>query len=231
MISEPSQDKNPIPENYSVVAHSNERIIMLSDGIFAITITLLVLEVRVPQIEPNLVAQELSTALLHLLPKILAYIVSFTVLGLYWIAHHNAFMHIIRHNRGLLWLNILFLMCVASMPFPTGLIVEYGQQQISLLIYACTLAITGFVLDIIWWYATTNKLVSEDTDTKFIEFAHRKILFPPITYLVAAGVSFFSLSLAKFLIVVVIVLYIVPNPIDHHYFKHHYKQLSRRFDQ
>ncbi len=152
--SEPNKPK-------TLASHGNERIITLSDGVFAIVITLLVLEIKVPEIEPNLVAQELPIAVFHLFPKIIAHIISFVVLGIYWIGHHNSFMHIKRHDRVLLWLNILFLMCVASMPFPTGLISQYPDQEISIIAYAGTLVLAGLAMDLMWWYATTHNLVDE----------------------------------------------------------------------
>jgi uncharacterized membrane protein len=116
---------------------SNERIIALSDGVFAIFITLLVLKVRVPDIPAALVAAELPHALVDLLPKFMSHVISFAVLGIYWVGHHTMFMYIKRHDRVLLWLNILFLLFVSSMPFPTGLLGQYGDQQIALVIY-CT---------------------------------------------------------------------------------------------
>ena len=81
---------------------------------------LLVLELKVPEVEES----ELTHELREMLPKFIGHVASFLVLGIYWIGHHNMFMHIQRHDRVLLWLNVLFLTLVASMPFPTGLIVE-----------------------------------------------------------------------------------------------------------
>lgn len=221
------QDDKFVVENPPQAFHSNERMTFLSDGIFAITITLLVLEVKVPEIADNLVATELPKELLHLVPNFLSYIISFIVLGIYWIAHHNMFMYIKHHNHVMLWLNTLFMMCIASVPFPTALLGRYPNQQISVVAYAGILALTGIVLNVIWWYATTHRQVDEGVEPGFITFVHRYIRIAPLVYLISIGVSFISLMIAKLLFVFVAVFYIVPNA----YHRHYYKQLSRRFNQ
>lgn len=215
---------DPLTEKpHKVTSHNNERMTFFSDGVFAITITLLVLEIKVPEVA----AAELPKELLHLGPKILSHIISFIVLGIYWIAHHNIFMHIKRHDHVMLWLNTLFLMCIASLPFPTGLLGQYPDQQIAVVSYAGTLVITGIVLDLMWWYATTHRLLDEDTDPAFIAFVHRYNRIAPLLYLLSIVVSFFSLTVAKFLFIVVAIIYIVPNSL----YRQHYKQLSRRLSQ
>ncbi|MBN1148246.1 MAG: DUF1211 domain-containing protein [Anaerolineales bacterium] len=202
----------------------NERINALSDGVFAIVITLLVLELKVPEIPHQLVSEELPLALLEILPKAASHVVSFVVLGVYWVGHHNMFMHIKRHDRVLLWLNILFLMCVASMPFPTGLIVQYSQERWPMIIYAATLVAAGMSLDLIWWYATSKRrLVNPDMKDEFIAFVHRRVLLAPMLYLSAIGVSFMDLSAAKLLFLLTPLLYIFPNPLDRHHHKEAHK--------
>lgn len=221
------EDKTVTEEKPVAAFHGNERIIALSDGVFAIVITLLVLEIKVPEIPHELVAKELSHAVIELVPKMIAHAISFVVLGIYWISHHNTFMHIKRHDRVLLWLNILFLLCVASMPFPTGLLSEYPNERISVIAYALPLVFAGVSMDIMWWYASTHCLLDEtQNDKNFIAFVHRRNLAAPIAYLFAIGISFISLTLAKFVFIVVGLYYIFPNPLD---YKRH--QLSRRFDR
>jgi uncharacterized membrane protein len=170
---------------------------------------------------------ELADQLADLLPKFISHIMSFFVLGIYWVAHHNIYMYIIRHNHTLLWLNTLFLMCVASIPFPTALLGEYPDQQISVLAYAGVLIITGIVLDLIWWYATTHNLVNEGTDKEFISFVHTFNRIAPACYLGAIAVSFLNLNLAKLVFFAVAAFYILPNPL----YLRHYKKMSRRFNE
>jgi uncharacterized membrane protein len=207
--------------------HGNERLTFFSDGVFAITITLLVLEIKVPELAEDLIASKLSYELWHLVPKMLGHMLSFIVLGLYWIAHHNMFMHVKRHDHILLWLNVLFLMCIASIPFPTGLIGHYPDQPIAVIIYAATLALTGICLNLLWWYSVKYRLVDDDTDPAFIKFVFDYIRIAPLVYLLAIAASFLSLGLAKFMLIGVTVFYILPK----RYHRKHYKQIVQRFEE
>ena len=194
----------------------NERIVAFSDGVFAIVITLLVLEIKVPEIAAGLVAEELPRALVDLWPKVLSHFISFAVLGIYWVGHHTMFMYIKRHDRVLLWLNILFLMFVSSMPFPTGLLGQYGDQQIALVIYCGVLILAGLAAIAMWWYATGDRrLVDEDIDPTLVALIYRRGLLTPALYLVALVASFVNLGIAKLLVVIAILIYIVPNPLTY----------------
>jgi uncharacterized membrane protein len=135
-------------------SRSLDCILALSDGVFAIALTLLVLNIEVPEISEYLVAEELPGALLDLWPKFLSYLLSFMVIIFYWITHHSIFGLIKDHDRVLIWLNSLFLLCVAFLPFPTALLGEYGDQQLVVVIYAGSLAITRLILSLVWWYVS-----------------------------------------------------------------------------
>ena len=191
----------------------NERMAALSDGVFAIAMTLLVFDFRVPASVPPGGLIELVPAFL---PKVAGHVITFAILGIYWVGHHNMFLHIKRHDRTLLWLNNLFLLFVAVMPFPAGLIVQYGNDQVAVIAYAGTLVLAGLSLDLIWRYATHNhRFVTPGMDPGLIAFVHGRVLLAPAIYLLAIGVSFFSIAGAKALFLVVAIAYIVPNPLDH----------------
>jgi uncharacterized membrane protein len=117
-----------------------DRIVNLSDGVFAIAITLLVLDIRVPNIPEKLVASELPGELLSLWPQCLGYVLSFVSISVFWMIHHSIFRPIRAYDRTLLYLNFLFLMLVAFLPFPTALLGEYGNHQLPVVIYAAALA-------------------------------------------------------------------------------------------
>jgi uncharacterized membrane protein len=198
----------------------NERIGAFSDGVFSIAITLLVLDLHIPA---SLPPGGLVRLLPALWPRFVGHVVSFAVLGIYWVGHHNIFMHIKRHDRILLWLNILFLMCVAAMPFLAGLLTEYGDDRIAVIAYAGMLAVAGLVLDSIWGYATHHfRLVEQSMDPDLVIFVHRRVLLAPVLYVLAIVISFWSLTAAKVLFAVVVVVYIVPSPMD----VYHHKQLG-----
>jgi uncharacterized membrane protein len=108
--------------------------------------TLLVLEIQVPDIPANLVAEELPEQLLGLWPKYLSYVISFLVILSFWMAHHSIFSAIRGYDKVLIWLNLLFLMFVAFLPFPTSLLGDYGNQQVVVVIYTGSVAITRLIL-------------------------------------------------------------------------------------
>jgi len=124
---------------------SKNRVEALSDGVFAIVITLLILDIRVPDVEYN----QLLSSLIALLPRIFAYVISFGVIGVYWLAHHQSLQLIGRLNGFLIWLNFLYLLAVSFMPFPTALLGRYPMQPIPIVIYGLNLIVanaTGLAL-------------------------------------------------------------------------------------
>lgn len=176
-----------------------DRIIFFSDAVFAIAMTLLVLNIEVPEIPQDLVAAELPGRLLDLWPKFLSYVISFLVIFLYWVAHHSVFRAIRGYDRTLIWLNSLFLMCVAFLPFPAALLGEYGDQQLAVAIYAGSLAVTRLLLTAVWWYATSDRhLVDDDLDPGMIKTYRIRGLVIPLIFLLSIVISFFSVSAATY---------------------------------
>jgi uncharacterized membrane protein len=204
-------------------AADNLRMNAMSDGVFAIVITLMVFDIKIPKIAPELAATELPQALMAMMPQFASLLLSFTILGIYWIGHNNVFQHVLRHNRLMLWLNILFLLTVALIPFPVNLLINYGDVQISVVLYALNLMIGGVLLDLIWAYATYNlNLMCDSVQPALIRSFHIRILTGPGLYLLAIGVSFVSLLAAKILFAVAIIYYLVPTVQD----LLHHEQLS-----
>jgi uncharacterized membrane protein len=176
-----------------------DRIVTFSDGVFAIAITLLVLNIETPEIPANLVAEDLPGRLLDLWPKLLSYVISFLVILTYWIAHHSIFSAIKGYDRKLIWLNSLFLMCVAFLPFPASLFGEYGDQPLVVAIYAGSLAITRLLLTAVWWYASSGRrLVDRDLDERTIKAYRLRGLAIPLIFLLSIFISFFSVSAALY---------------------------------
>lgn len=209
-----SNQRNDLARNEPRGVPDNARICAFSDGVFSITITLLVLELHIPTTDEH---TTLLDAVTHMWPQWLGYAISVVVIGIYWVGQHNMFFHIKRHDRTLLWLNILFLGLVATMPFWTNLLRTYPGEQIAVIMYAGTLALIGFTLDTIWRYASTkHRLVDASIDPQFVSFVHRRVLLAPAIYLIAIALSFWP-PLAEALFAVVAVLYIFPNPLDHYH--------------
>ena len=205
-------------ENRPVAGLSTNRLAAFSDGVFAVAITLLVLNLQIPQLASSLASRELLPKLFALWPKLLSYMLSFVIVGIYWVAHHNTFHYIQRSDRNLLWLNILLMMCIVFLPFPTALLGQYPEQQVAIIIYAGTLVITGLVLQSLWWYATSDcRLVDREIDPHLVQRATRRNLTAPLVYLLAIGISFFSVTASLVLFLLVPVYYIFPGRIDRHW--------------
>ncbi len=136
------------------------------------------LNIETPEIPANLVAEELPGRLLDLWPKFLSYVISFLVILTYWIAHHSIFSAIKGYDRKLIWLNSLFLMCVAFLPFPASLFGEYGDQP----------------------------LVDRDLDASMIKAYRLRGLAISLIFLLSIVISFFSVSAAVYSWVLLIVV-------------------------
>ncbi len=193
------------------------RIETLADGVFAIVLTLLAfdLDLRVPGQEQ--VSQlGLLGALLNLAPNFIAYLVTFIILGVLWVGHHNQFFYVKRADRTLLWINLLFMMCVALLPFSAGLLSRYGQDRISVIVYNINLILAGLVLFWHWWYATRDShLLSHPIDEQVRRTVNRRILTPQLWYLVAIVVSLVLVQVSIAIDVLVPLLYILPTGFDH----------------
>jgi uncharacterized membrane protein len=197
------------------------RLNTLVDGVFAIVITVLVLEIKIPEIDPAHVNQELRTALIGQIPVIISYVVSFFLLGIYWIGHHAMFRMVKRYDRALIWLNILFLLFVTLMPFPVGLLIRYPDQQITLIIYCTVLIGAGLTAAAMWWHVSHSyRLISANVSPILIRLTYRRVLTAPVIYLLAILASFLSVRAAWFLLGAAILLYIVPNPLTSFHIQH-----------
>jgi len=181
-------------ERGSAAGRELDRIVNFSDAVFAIVITLLVLHIQVPNVHEGLVSQELPSRLLDLSPKFVSYVISFVVIAIYWQVHHRVFRPIWAYDRTLLWLNFLFLMTISFLPFPTSLLGEYSEEQLSVVIYAATAATASLLLVSISWYATSgHRLVSADSVDDELERKQRvQGLAVPVVFLLSIGISFFS---------------------------------------
>ncbi len=136
----------------------NLRLLALSDGVIAVAITLLVLDIRLPEGFGEFNDTELWAALVALWPRILAYLLSFYVIAQFWFSHRSKFNRIVKTDSRLMWINMLFLLTVGLVPFTTNLIAESGGT-LSTIIYAAAMVVSGLSLSAIWLYASANKLI------------------------------------------------------------------------
>jgi uncharacterized membrane protein len=192
------------------------RIEALSDGVFAIAMTLLVLDLHVPTPAAVASAGGVAPALAGLWPAFLTYGVSFALLGVYWVGHHVTFHFIRQTDRNLLWINILFLMCIAFVPFSTALLAQYRNEQSVQAVYGCSVIATGLALWAHWRYATGGRrLVDPDLAPGVVADGTRRILLAPAAYLLSIGVSFVSPGASLLVFVLVPALYIFQAQIEY----------------
>jgi uncharacterized membrane protein len=121
------------------------RLEAFTDGVMAIVITLLILDVKLPEVEYG----GLAGGLIAILPKISVYTQSFLLIGLYWVFHHQAFSFINEVDGVLLWINVLFLLLISFLPFPTAMMGKYHYQTLPLIIYCANIMLvnlTGFIM-------------------------------------------------------------------------------------
>jgi uncharacterized membrane protein len=147
----------------AAVHRETVRVAGLSDAVFAITVTLLVLEIRPPGDEANLLH-----GLLGLWPSYLAYVVSFLFIGQVWANHHVMFDHIRAADRVVLLLNTLLLMLVAFLPFATSVLAEAlrsgHDQRTAVVFYGIAFVVTALMFNATWAYARRHHLLSETLD-------------------------------------------------------------------
>jgi uncharacterized membrane protein len=190
------------------------RIEAFSDGVFAIAITLLIIEIGVPHAEGT---ESLSDKLVRLWPSYLGYAISFLVIGTVWANHHNRFRLISRSDHVLLFLNIVFLMCVAFIPFPTALLAEYIREEeyrtTAVAVYSGTLAVTAVIFTLLWLYvAGGNRLVDRSVDPLLLRAMTRRYVFGMLLYLLAFALAFLSPAASLALIVILALIFVLPEP-------------------
>lgn len=185
-----------------------DRLLFLSDGVFAIAITLLVLEIALPHISGGFQAEErqFPDALWGVWPQVLTYALTFLIVGVYWMSHQRMFEYLTRANSVLAWLNVFFLMSVAFLPIPSRILGEYGALGAAVRFYALSLMVPGLWIIAMWWYATAHhRLVEKDLDTSLIRHRLERTLIAPVVFVVAIGLSYLNphLAAASLLLVVV----------------------------
>ena len=194
--------------------HSTSRLEAFSDGVIAIAITLLVLEVGIPHVGERIA---LSAALRHEWPSYFAYVVSFVTIGVMWWNHHELFEDMTGADHTLMLLNLMLLMCIAFIPFPTALVGEYirdrNNETTALVVYGCSYIATAVAFNALWLYAAYGaRLLRPDMNPDRIRVRTLRYLPGTPLYAIATGLAFVSpwVSLAMF--GAMAALYMLPTP-------------------
>lgn len=171
---------------------STQRLEAFSDSVFAIVMTLLFIELRVPPIGNSEDWRELLAATWNLMPKFMSIFVSFSFVAIFWVAHHQFFRTLQETSRGLLWLNVVFLFMVCFVPFPAAVMSEYPNNQTSVVFFGAAVLMTSLLLVALRWYAwyKHRELSGVTRDEQISKALYRGLLMTAI-YIGGIVVSFF----------------------------------------
>jgi uncharacterized membrane protein len=192
------------------------RLEAFADAVFAIAITLLVIEIHVPP--PDEVARlgGLSVALLHLWPSYLGYVISFVVIGIMWANHHNLMKLIHRLDHTFITLTLLLLLCVAFLPFPTAVMAEHlvdpNERSVAVAFYCGCFTVTAACYFLMWWYAARDRrLIAHDVPDEAVEAITRAYAPGWILYLAATLLAFVHVALSLGIVFGLAILYMFPR--------------------
>jgi uncharacterized membrane protein len=200
--AQPGAQPHPAADTQDRLKHAPtgelERLIFLSDGVFAIAMTLLAIDLAVPEVTSENAA-DLGQRLLALGPRYFSYALSFLVIASYWRSHQKTFRYIVRIDSRFVWLNLTLLLCIAFLPFPTSVLGSNSDDVAAVTLYAGTLAVTGLVLLGMWLYATTKRrLIGDTLSPRQIQYFISRALAVPLVFLVSIGIARIDVSAAKY---------------------------------
>jgi uncharacterized membrane protein len=202
------------PRNNGEAAYPDtNRIEAFSDGVFAVAVTLLVFNIKLPD---SAATGQLGEVLLSQWPAYAAYMVSFVTVGIFWANHHYMFHYIARSDHLLDMLNVLFLMCISSLPFSTSLVAAFIQnpigQRTAVLVYVGTFLVSAVLFTVVWLFASRGKrLLETHLDQKFIRKTTRRYFLGVVSYLAAFTAAFWSITLSLAIVVAMALLFFLPT--------------------
>ena len=168
-----------------------ERIAFFSDAVIAIAITLLALEVRLP--DQVSAASELTAWLVTLIPRFVSFFISFFVIGMFWMSHHRMFEYLRTYDRVLIWINLIFLFLVAFTPFPTSVLGRFPAQFLSVVLYSSVVICLSLVRLWLWWYVYYRAhLVRPDADPRAGRFEMTRSLWAGGIFGISILIAFWS---------------------------------------
>jgi uncharacterized membrane protein len=187
-----TQDQPKETAYNQIAGHSIERLAAISDGIFAVAMTLLVLDLRNPAHELIHSEQDFLHALLALFPQFDTYLMSFLTLTIFWNGQQAQLDLFARTNRHLTWIHMSFLFAVSIMPFSTRLLAEFINYRSALLCYWANVFLLGCVLYWSWKYAARADLVKQGTPAEICKAVLRRIVGAQVLYAIGAALCVFN---------------------------------------
>jgi TMEM175 potassium channel family protein len=175
-----------------VAGQSVERLAALSDGIFAVSMTLLVLDLRVPAGEAIRSERDLWHALAVLSPRLIIFLMSVMTNGIFWVGQQTQLNQFARADRNLAWIHIAFLCAITLTPFSTSLLAEFIHYRIALLVYWFNILLLGLMLYWSWGYATRAHLLADDVPAEVHPAVIRRIVIAQSLYAAGAALCFLN---------------------------------------
>jgi uncharacterized membrane protein len=193
------------------------RMETLTDSVFAIAMTLMVVSIHVPQLSGAAVT-ELPHRLLALWSAFFIYGVTFAMLGIFWMAHHNHFYFLRRVDRNSMWINLTFLFSVSMFPFSASLLGAYPGQRVAVICYGVNLALSALLLYAHLRYATNEgRLLGREVDEKGLRLVTHRLLACPFLCGVSIVLALFHPFLGTILYLAIPVMYIIPGRVDRYF--------------
>jgi uncharacterized membrane protein len=213
--TDPSRPQHrPAPTENAGGGLPKARLETLVDGVFAIAMTLLVLELRIPA-NKGVTEQELVHQLSQILPKLGSIFLSFVILGMSWVGHHNQYVYIRRTDRPFLWINMLFMFFITLIPFSTALLGDHPTKRTAMIVYSINVGLCGLILLWHWIYATAHRrLVAADLPETVVAATRRRVALAPIAYALAIPLSFVNEWMPLIVYVGLPVYFILPGAVD-----------------
>ena len=179
---------------------TKERLTFFSDAVFAIAITLLALDIRISGISSELISFQLKSKIIELIPNIVGFGLSFWIIANFWVKYHRIMGLIKKSDSATMYLNLIFLMFVAILPFPNSLLGRYPNEQLVIVLYSLCIFITGIIPNFIWLHASKNyRLIDKSLSKKFIEHVTVRIFVSPLIFLLAIPFSYISAYVSMFI--------------------------------
>jgi uncharacterized membrane protein len=207
-----------VSTSYNLIAgRSVDRLAALSDGIFGVAMTLLLLELHTPAKPPMPMHSEayLFHELVAMVPPLLVYLMSFITLGIFWVGQQAQLNYLDQSNRDLTWLHLGFLFAVTLLPFTTQLLSEFITYRVALLAYWANILLLGMALYATWGRAIRAKLVKADMPVDIAASICRRILFGQLLYAFGAALCVFNTYVSIGFIISVQLYYVISPRVRH----------------
>jgi uncharacterized membrane protein len=190
-----------------------EKIKVFYDGIYAIVVTLLVLDLHVPEIRDAHSSGQLLQAIYQQLPRIFTFILSFFIICVYWFGHHNMFRMVVQSDMKLFWLNNLMVLFICFTPYPTALMGEYPQNTFAVIFFGLVGLLTCFSYLLTATYVFAHpELVDPRIDCDNLKALYKKVKFVPVfAYAIAILSAFYNSLLAIVLYTLIVLFYAIMN--------------------